>query len=147
MTPDAQPIEILLVEDNPGDVRLTKELLHEAKVLNHLTVASDGEQALDLLRAGGASPYRPDLILLDLNLPRKTGHEVLEVLKGDDSLRTIPVIVLTTSDAENDVRRSYHLHANGYIVKPVDLDQFVRSVQAIESFWLMAVRLPHQGRA
>ncbi|MGC3976386.1 MAG: response regulator [Nitrospira sp.] len=139
-----KPIEILLVEDNPGDVRLTIEALKEAKVINHLTVVKDGMEALAFLRRQGsytAAP-RPHLIVLDLNLPRKDGREVLAVIKADDNLKRIPVVVLTTSQDEQDVLKSYNLHANCYITKPVDLDQFVRVVRSIEDFWLGIVVLP-----
>ena len=141
---DGRPIEILLVEDNPGDVRLTREALIEAKVRNTLTVAWDGVEALACLRQEGehAGAARPDLILLDLNLPRKDGREVLEEIKGDPELRRIPVVVLTTSEAEQDVLRAYDLHVNCYVTKPVDLHQFVRVVRSIEDFWLTIVRLP-----
>ena len=137
-------IEILLVEDNPGDVRLTQEALGEAKVRNNLAVAKDGVEALQYLRReppfGDAT--RPDLILLDLNLPRKDGREVLAEIKADPDLRRLPVVVLTTSSAEKDVLESYNLYANCYITKPVDLDQFVRIVSSIEDFWLTIVKLP-----
>ena len=139
-----QPIEILLVEDNPGDVRLTIEALKEAKVINHLTVLKDGVEALAFLRR--QEPFvkapRPHLIVLDLNLPKKDGREVLAAIKVDDSLKRIPVVVLTTSQDEQDVLRSYNLHANCYITKPVDLDQFIRVVRSIEDFWLGIVVLP-----
>lgn len=140
----AKPIEILLVEDNPGDVRLTIEALKEGKVHNHLSVAADGVQAMDFLRRQGkfADAPRPDLILLDLNLPRKDGREVLAEIKNDDNFKRIPVVVLTTSKAEGDVIRSYNLHANCYITKPVDLEQFIRVVESIEEFWLTIVKLP-----
>lgn len=139
-----RPIEILLVEDNPGDVRLTEEALREGKVVNHLSVAADGVEALAFLRREGANANqpRPDLVLLDLNLPRKDGREVLSEIKSDPDLRRIPVVVLTTSKAEEDVLRSYNLHANCYITKPVDLDQFIRVVKSIDEFWLSVVRLP-----
>ena len=140
----AAPIEILLVEDNPGDVRLTQEALRDAKVRNRLSVAQDGEDALAFLRRTG--PYahapRPDVILLDLNLPRKDGREVLAEIKGDPDLRRIPVVILTTSEAEEDVLRAYNLNANCYITKPVDLGQFLKVVRSIEDFWLTVVRLP-----
>lgn len=139
-----RPIEILLVEDNPGDIRLTQEILREAKVYNQLHVVYDGDQALQFLRQ--QSPYesapRPDLVLLDLNLPRRDGREVLAEIKDDERLRLIPVVVLTTSNAEQDILRSYSLHANCYVNKPVDLDQFIRVISAIEEFWLSIVRLP-----
>ncbi len=147
-----KPIEILLVEDNPGDVRLTIEALKEAKVINHLTVVRDGVEALAFLRR--QDPYatapRPHLIVLDLNLPKKDGREVLADIKADDTLKRIPVVVLTTSQDEQDVLKSYNLHANCYITKPVDLDQFVRVVRSIEDFWLGIVVLPagnHKGTA
>ena len=137
-------IEILLVEDNPGDVRLTVEALREAKVLNNMTIAKDGEQAIKILRLQGeyAGASRPDVILLDLNLPRKDGREVLAEIKTDPELRRIPVVVLTTSAAEEDVLRAYDLNANCYITKPVDLEQFIGVVKSIEGFWLEVVKLP-----
>ena len=141
---DMRPIEILLVEDNPGDVRLTQEALGEAKVRNNLAVARDGVEALSYLRreAPFEEASRPDLVLLDLNLPRKDGREVLAEIKADPALRRLPVVVLTTSAAEKDVLESYNLHANCYITKPVDLDQFVGIVSSIEDFWLTIVKLP-----
>ena len=137
-------IEILLVEDNPGDVRLTVEALKEAKVKNNLHVASDGVEALLFLRREGrfAEAPQPDLILLDLNLPKKDGREVLAEIKADSDLRRIPVVVLTTSKADEDIIRTYDLHANCYITKPVDLDQFISVVKSIEDFWLTIVKLP-----
>lgn len=140
----ARPVEILLVEDNPGDVRLTEEALHDAKVMNHLSVASDGEAAMRFLRRedGFGDAPRPDLILLDLNLPKKDGREVLEEIKSDPSLRSIPIVVLTTSKADEDIHRSYDLHANCYITKPVDFEQFLTVVQQLENFWLSVVHLP-----
>jgi CheY-like chemotaxis protein len=137
-------IEILMVEDNPGDVRLTREAFKDGRVWNRLHVVEDGIAALDFLhrRAPYQDAPRPDVILLDLNLPRMDGREVLAAIKGDPSLRVIPVVVLTTSQAEEDVLRAYHLNANCYITKPVDLEQFIRIVQAIEDFWLTVVRLP-----
>lgn len=142
-----KPIEILLVEDNPADVRLTEEALKEGKVRNNLHVARDGVDALEyLLRVGKyADAVRPDLILLDLNLPRKDGREVLAAIKADADLKLIPVVVLTTSSAEADILRSYKLHANCYITKPVDLDQFVKVVKSIDDFWLTVVRLPEKA--
>lgn len=136
--------DILLVEDNPGDVRLTIEALRDAKVHNALHVAADGVEAMAFLRREGryAEAPRPDLVLLDLNLPRKDGREVLAEIKGDPALRRIPVVVLTTSQAEQDVLRSYDLNCNAYIVKPVDLDQFIEVVRSIEGFWLTVVTLP-----
>ena len=139
-----RPIEILLVEDNPGDVRLTLEVFKESKMHNNLSSVGDGVEALAFLRREGKyiqSP-RPDLILLDLNLPKKDGREVLAEIKEDPDLRRIPVVVLTTSRAERDVARSYNLHANCYISKPIDLEQFVTVVRAIEDFWLTIVKLP-----
>ena len=142
--PMSRPVEILLVEDNPGDVRLTREALHEGKVRNNLNVAPDGVEALAFLRKQGAyaGAVRPDLILLDLNLPKKDGREVLEEIKADPALRNIPVVVLTSSQAEQDIVRAYDLHANCYVTKPVDLDQFIRVVQTIEDFWFTIVKLP-----
>jgi len=141
----ARPIEILLVEDNPGDVRLTVEALREGKVHNNLNVARDGVEALAYLRREPpfAEASRPDLILLDLNLPRKDGREVLAELKADPRWKTIPVVVLTTSRAEQDVLRSYELQANCFVTKPVDLDQFINVVKSIEDFWLTVVTLPN----
>jgi chemotaxis family two-component system response regulator Rcp1 len=139
-----RPIEILLVEDNAGDVRLTREALREGHVRNNLTVAKDGAEALAMLRREplyGEAP-RPDLVLLDLNLPKVDGRQVLLEMKNDPALRRIPVVVLTTSKAEADVLRSYDLHANSYITKPVDFDQFIKVVQSIEEFWLTVVTLP-----
>ena len=139
-----RPIEILLVEDNPGDVRLTIEALKEGKVLNRLTVARDGEEAMAALRREGrfADTRRPDIILLDLNLPKKDGREVLEEIKKDPILQIIPTVILTTSKDEQDVLKSYKLHANCYITKPVDLAQFLAVVKAIEDFWFTVVVLP-----
>jgi len=139
-----KPIEILLVEDSPGDVRLTREALREGKVSNQVHVADDGVEAMAFLRREGpyADAPRPDLVLLDLNMPRMDGREVLAEMKADDALRSIPVVILTTSAAEEDVVKSYDLHANCYVTKPVDLDQFMRVVQSIEDFWLTLVRLP-----
>jgi chemotaxis family two-component system response regulator Rcp1 len=136
--------KILLVEDNPGDVRLTREALREGKILNELSVVEDGVEALAFLRRQGryAEAVRPDLILLDLNLPKKDGREVLEEIKGDGALKKIPVVVLTTSAAERDILKAYDLHANCYITKPVDLEQFIKVVQLIEDFWLTIVKLP-----
>ena len=143
-----KPIEILLVEDNPADVRLTQEALKEGKVRNNLFVARDGVEALEFLRRQGphANAAKPDLILLDLNLPRKDGREVLADIKNDDTLRSIPVVVLTTSSAEADILKSYNLHANCYITKPVDLEQFVQVIKSIDEFWLTVVRLPKDKR-
>jgi chemotaxis family two-component system response regulator Rcp1 len=138
------PIEILLVEDNPADVVLTEAVLAEAKVANRLWVARDGKEAMEFLRREARHPEspRPDLMLLDLNLPRKGGLEVLAEMKADQALRAIPVVVLTTSSAERDVLAAYDQHVNAYITKPVDLDQFVAVVRAVDDFWLAVVRLP-----
>jgi two-component system, chemotaxis family, response regulator Rcp1 len=143
-TRPSRSIEVLLVEDNPGDVRLTKEALREAKVRNNLHVAPDGVEALAFLRREGRyeDAVRPDLVLLDLNLPKKDGREVLEEIKGDPTLRNIPVVVLTSSQAEQDIIRAYDLHANCYVTKPVDLDQFITVVKSIEDFWFTIVKLP-----
>lgn len=139
-----RPVEILLVEDSPTDVLLAQEALERAKVLNQLHVVSDGVEALEFLMRRGkyVEALRPDLILLDLNLPRKDGREVLEEIKQDESLRLIPVVVLTTSKAEEDILRAYGLHANCYVTKPVDFDQFTNVVKAIENFWFTIVSLP-----
>jgi CheY-like chemotaxis protein len=138
------PVEILLVEDSPGDVRLTREALKEGQLQVRLSVVGDGESALAFLHR--QDPYaqapRPDLVLLDLNLPRMGGHEVLARIKGDAGLRRIPVVMLSSSQAEQDVRASYDLHANCYIAKPVELDQFLRVVRSIEEFWLTVAKLP-----
>jgi two-component system, chemotaxis family, response regulator Rcp1 len=141
---DAPPVEILLVEDNPGDYRLTQEALHEGKVYNNLHWAKDGVEALDFLNRRGvhADVPRPDIILLDLNLPKKDGREVLSEIKADADLKAIPVVILTTSKAEEDVLRSYDLHANCYVTKPVDLDKFITVVQSIDRFWLTIATLP-----
>jgi CheY-like chemotaxis protein len=137
-------IEILLVEDNPGDVELVREALGEGKISNTLHVASDGVQAMEFLKQQGshAGASCPDLVLLDLNLPRKNGREVLEEIKSDPKLRLVPVVVLTSSKAEEDILRSYDLHANCYVTKPVDLEQFLHVVRSIEDFWLTVVKLP-----
>jgi len=137
-------IEILLVEDSPSDAELTIETFNDSKVLNHIYVAEDGVEALDFLFKRGKykDAPRPDLILLDLNLPKKNGREVLAEIKGDPELQTIPVVVLTTSAAEEDILRSYQLHANCYITKPVDFEQFTKIVKLISDFWFAAVRLP-----
>jgi CheY-like chemotaxis protein len=142
-----RPIEILLVEDNPADVRLTVEILKETKVRNTLTVAADGVEALDMLRRTGRCNHatRPDLILLDLNLPKKDGRQVLAEIKADPVLRLIPVVILTSSKVEEDIAKSYSLYANCYVTKPVDLEQFVKVVKSIEDFWLTIVKLP-QGK-
>ena len=140
----SSPVEILLVEDNPGDVRLTREALRDAKVRNNLHVVEDGIRAIEFLRREGeyTSAVRPDLILLDLNLPRMSGREVLQEIKADPDLLQIPVVVLTSSQAEKDIASSYALHANCFVTKPVDLDQFIHVVRSLEDFWLTIVRLP-----
>jgi CheY-like chemotaxis protein len=139
-----RPVEILLVEDNPGDVDLTRETLQDSKLLNHMNVVGNGVEAMAYLRRQGkyAEATRPDLVLLDLNLPKKNGREVLAEVKADDQLRRIPVVVLTTSCAEQDILQTYDLHANCYITKPVNLDQFSAVVRAIEEFWFTIVKLP-----
>jgi len=139
-----RPINILLVEDNPGDARLTMEALRDAKVRNDLSVVADGVEAMAFLRRenGYGDAPRPDLILLDLNLPRKDGRQVLQEIKQDEQLQRIPVAVLTTSQAEKDILTSYNLHANCYITKPADLDEFIRVVKGVEEFWLSIVKLP-----
>ena len=143
----ARPIGILLVEDNPGDVRLTKEALKNTRVPNRITVAVDGVEAMAILHREGkyADVVCPDLILLDLNLPRKDGREVLAEVKADPALRRIPIVILTTSQAEQDVFKAYDLHANCFITKPVDFERFLAVAKAIENFWLSTVRLPLQG--
>jgi two-component system response regulator len=142
----AIPVEILLVEDNPGDVRLTREALKEGKVWNHLHVVEDGEAAVAFAKQ--TAPYadapRPDIILLDLNLPKKDGREVLAILKADEKLKRIPVVILTSSKADEDILKAYNMNANCYITKPVDFEQFIRVVKVIEEFWLTVVRLPSE---
>jgi CheY-like chemotaxis protein len=140
-------IEILLVEDNPGDARLTLEAFKEGKMLNNITVVGDGVEALAYLRRQGpnyANSVQPDLILLDLNLPKKDGREVLTEIKADGRLKRIPVVVLTTSAAEEDIEQAYGTHANCYVTKPVELDQFLSAIRSIDSFWLSLVKLPVQ---
>ena|SRR5450432_2643912 len=141
-----RPVEILLVEDNPGDVRLTREAFIDGKVHNHLSVVEDGEKALAFLRRQGefSDAPRPDLVLLDLNLPGKDGCEVLAEMKADPDLNCIPVVVLTTSEADEDILKAYNLNVNCYIHKPVDLEQFVKVVKSVESFWLTVVKLPSE---
>jgi CheY-like chemotaxis protein len=139
-----KPVEILLVEDNKGDIGLIEEVFEEAKIRNSIHVAEDGEEAVLYLRGGGkfsGSP-RPDIILLDLNLPKKDGREVLREIKEDNNLKNIPVVVLTTSRAEKDILKSYDLHANAYVTKPLDFDQLIKVVKSIENFWLEVVNLP-----
>ena len=142
-----KPIEILLIEDNPGDVDLTREALESNKLRNNLHVVRDGEEAMAFLRHEGkyAGVPRPGLVLLDLNLPRKNGREVLAEMKSDENLKRIPVVVLTTSQAEEDIHKTYNLHANCYVNKPIELNHFIKVVQAIEDFWLTIVELPHNG--
>jgi chemotaxis family two-component system response regulator Rcp1 len=142
--PIGKPIEILLVEDNPGDIRLTREGLKEGRIFNNLSVVEDGVAAMAFLRREGeyADAPHPDLILLDLNLPKKDGREVLKEIKSDPKLRRIPVVILTTSRAEEDIMGTYDQHANCYIIKPVDFDQFVNVVKTVEDFWFTIVRLP-----
>lgn len=144
MTTKGRPIEILLVEDSPGDVRLTREALLDAKIANNLHVAVDGDVALDFLRrrAPHENAPSPDLVLLDLNLPRKDGREVLAEIKSDPALKRIPVVVLTTSQAERDIVESYELHANCFVTKPVDFAQFMTVVRSIQDFWFTVVKLP-----
>lgn len=148
MVDDNRPVEILLVEDNPGDERLTREALKEGKVYSNLHWVKDGVEAMEFLRRQGkyASAPRPDIILLDLNLPKKDGREVLQDIKNDGELKRIPVVVLTTSKAEEDVLRTYNLHANCYVTKPVDLEKFIVVVKSIDVFWLTVVTLPPNGR-
>ena len=140
----ANLIEVLLVEDDPGDVLMTREAFEDNKVKNNLSVVSDGVDALAFLRKEGkyADAPNPDLILLDLNLPRMDGREVLQEMKNDEALRAIPVIVLTSSSAESDIRAAYRLHANAFITKPVGLEQFLEAIRGIEAFWMSLVRLP-----
>ncbi|MGW2836445.1 response regulator [Streptomyces sp. NBC_01335] len=144
MTSSVQPIEVLLVEDDPGDELMTREAFEDNKIRNTLHVVRDGQEALDFLYRRGphAGAPRPDLILLDLNLPKYDGRQVLEQIKSDAELATIPVVVLTTSSAEEDILRSYKLHANAYVTKPVDLDQFIAAVRQIDDFFVTVVRLP-----
>lgn len=143
-----QPVEILMVEDNPGDVRLTMEILKDTKMHNQVQVAADGEEAIDFLRQAGkyAGERLPDLILLDLSLPKKSGLKVLAEIKEDPFLRRIPVVILTASAVEQDVVESYNLHANCYVIKPLSLDKFAAVVKAIENFWLTIVKLPTHSK-
>ncbi|WP_254766900.1 response regulator [Salinilacihabitans rarus] len=144
---DGEPIDILLVEDNPGDVRLTREAFKEGRIENNLHVATDGVEALSFVRQEGeyADAPRPDLVLLDLNLPRKNGDEVLAELKSDDDLKCIPVVVLTSSKAEEDIVKSYEHHANAYLTKPIDPEAFIDTIRSFETFWFSVVRLPPNG--
>ncbi len=139
-----RPVEVLLIEDNPGDIRLTKEAMKEAKIVNNLNVVEDGVEALDYLKKKGKykDVNQPDLILLDLNLPKKNGREVLAELKQDVNLKQIPVVILTVSKAEEDIIKTYELHANCFITKPVDMDQFTKVVKSIDDFWFSIVKLP-----
>lgn len=139
-------VEILLVEDNEADIRLTQEGLKEAKIRNNLNIVRDGEEAMDFLNKAGnySKVATPDLILMDLNLPKKDGREVLEEIKNDEKLTHIPVVVLTTSEAEKDIVKSYKLHANCYVAKPMGMDQFVEVIKAIENFWFSIVKLPKE---
>ncbi|MGH8740884.1 MAG: response regulator [Burkholderiales bacterium] len=148
MLNENRPVEILLVEDNPGDERLTREALKEGKVYSNLHWVKDGVEAMEYLRREGRyqDAPRPDIILLDLNLPKKDGREVLQDIKNDDKLKRIPVVVLTTSKAEEDVLRTYNLHANCYVTKPVDLEKFIVVVKSIDVFWLTVVTLPPNGQ-
>ncbi|ELZ24410.1 chemotaxis protein CheY [Halosimplex carlsbadense 2-9-1] len=142
--PQGRPVEILLAEDNPGDAKLTRKALEHGNVSNNLHVVTDGVEALEYLRQEGdhADKPRPDLILLDLNMPRKGGREVLAEIKDDEDLRRIPVVVMTSSEAEEDIAQSYDLHANAYLTKPIDFDGFIDVVQRIEDFWLTVVKMP-----
>lgn len=148
MKNEMTPIEILLVEDNPGDARLAKEALKDSKLKNNLFVVEDGEEAMKFLKKDGKykDVKRPDLILLDLNLPKKDGREVLKEIKTDENLKRIPVVILTMSKSEEDIFKSYNLHANCFITKPIDLNQFIKVVQSIEEFWLTIVKLPNGAK-
>jgi CheY-like chemotaxis protein len=141
---NVQPIDILLVEDSPSDVLLTREALRDARIANDLSVARDGEEAMAYLRQEGehAGKRRPDLVILDLNLPRKDGREVLRDIKGDESLRRIPVVVLTTSSSDRDIGDCYDSHANCFLTKPIDFEEFIDVVRSMEHFWISVVRLP-----
>ena len=144
----AKPVDILLVEDNPGDVRLTQEALKDAKLAVNLHVVNDGLEAMAFMRKEGqyAGKPRPDIVLLDLNLPKKDGREVLADIKSDPELKRTPVVIVTTSKAEEDIVKTYDLHANCYVTKPLDLDQFIIMVWSIEHFWLTIVKLPTDGK-
>ena len=145
---NGRAIEILLVDDNPGDVRLTLEAFKDGKLAKNVSIAGDGVEAMEFLRREGeyAAGVRPDLVLLDLNMPKKDGREVLEEVKNDPELRRIPIVVLTTSKAEGDIRKSYDLHVNCYIQKPVDYNEFIKMLRSIEDFWFTTVVLPSNGR-
>jgi CheY-like chemotaxis protein len=147
--PNGKVIEILLVEDNPGDARLTQEAFRDSKVANNLHVVSDGALAMEFLRRQGpyAKAPRPDIVLLDLNLPKMDGRQVLAAMKSDPALKSIPTVVLTTSEAEQDIAQSYQLHANCYLTKPVDLEKFLKIIRCIEDFWLSFVKLPSKFAA
>jgi len=142
--PEREPVEILLAEDNPGDVKLTRKALEKGRLANNLHVVNDGVETMEFLRGEGEyeGRPRPDLVLLDLNMPRKDGRQVLEEIKESEQLKRIPVVVLTSSEAEEDVIRSYDLHANAYLTKPVDFDGFIDVVGTLEEFWLQVVKLP-----
>lgn len=144
---NVKPVDILLVEDNPGDIRLTVEAFKDSKLLNNLHVVEDGVEAMDYLRKKGEyiDKPRPDIILLDLNLPRKDGREVLAEIKSDESLKRIPVVVLTISSEEKDILKTYNLHVNCFITKPIDFDKFTSVVKSIEDFWFTVVKLPPNG--
>ncbi|MDP3744024.1 MAG: response regulator [Methylotenera sp.] len=144
----SRQVEFLLAEDNPGDVRLTQEALRDSKIRNNLNVVTDGMEAMAFLRRQGkyANAPTPDVVLLDLNLPKMDGREVLAEIKSDPLLKRIPVVIITSSEAEKDILRTYDLHANCYVSKPVDLDQFIKVIQAIENFWLTIVKLPSDTR-
>ncbi len=145
---DSRTMEVLLVEDNPGDIELTLEAFQDTKILNHINVVRDGEEALEFLYQRGSyrNAVRPDIILLDLNMPRKGGKEVLAIIKEDETLKDIPVIILTSSEAEQDVITSYKLHANAYIAKPMDFSQFQHVMEVLKSFWLSVVKLPPEQK-
>ena len=145
---NGRPVEILLVEDNEGDIGLVEEVFEEGRINNKLNVVEDGEEAMQFLNKEGkfTDTPRPDLILLDLNLPKKDGREVLQEIKADNSFKLIPVVVLTTSKAEEDILKSYDLHANSYITKPVNFDQFIKVIKSIEDFWLEVVKLPLENK-
>ncbi|HEU5048165.1 MAG TPA: response regulator [Rickettsiales bacterium] len=142
-----RPVEILLVEDNPGDILLTRKAFKSAKIANNITIAEDGNKALAILKREGeyASLPKMDIVFLDLNLPKKSGQAVLEEIKSDENLRSIPVVILTSSKAELDIVKSYNLHANSYVVKPVNLDKFVEIVRSLEDFWFMVATLPEKN--